>query len=216
MRARTDPGVAAAPSAPALPIVVEVRGARVRKTYRADLMGRARAEAKFRRECAAYRRFAELGADFVPPLLAWDEAGLWLETGRVAGGRTLIDWLEAPPHNGLDPVITQLVRIDKFLYVNRIDYLGGSPKDVLVDEDYRVFIVDFEDTFLDERFEDSLYDRMFHARMRRVADARNRELFLVMLAGRRKDFHRLTRRKLASGLRGRLRLDRRSRLERRR
>lgn len=209
-------GAAAAPSAPAaLPIVVEMRGGRVRKTYRTDVRPRAVAEAKFRRECATYERFARLGADFVPRLLARDEAALWLETEHVAGGRTLIDWLEVVPHNSLDPVITQLIRIDKFLYVNRIDYLGCSPKDVLVDDDYRVFIVDFEDTYLDERFEDSLYERMFHPRLRLVADERNRELFLAMLAGRRNEFHRLTRRKIASGLVGRLRLDRRSRLKRR-
>ena len=125
----------------ARPITIEVRGDRIRKTYCEEFARRGVARAKFRREIAAYRRLAELGASFVPDLLDCDEASLWLDIERVADSRTLADWLETAPSNSFEPVIIQLLTIDKYLYENKINYLQTSAKDIMVGDNYKLYII---------------------------------------------------------------------------
>ena len=195
-----------------LPIEIEVRGDHVRKSFSRDLLTAHRAEAKFARECAAYRRFNARGTAFVPQLRDHDAQALWLDIEFVAGGRTLIDWLEDAPHNSFEPVITQLLYIDRYLYRNRINYLGGSPKDVLVAEDYSLHLIDFEYTWLDERFEDIICESMVHTRLARVSNVRNRDLFVATLASRQRETQSFARRKWTYAIAHRLRLGRRRRL----
>ena len=97
----------------------------MRKIYHRDPARDWPAKEKFSREWAAYKRLNGLGTDFVPRLLDANPKELWLEIERVASGRTLIDWLNEAPHNSFEPVVTQLLRIDSYLYKNRINYLGG-------------------------------------------------------------------------------------------
>ena len=185
-------------------VAVKVLRDRVRKTYREGVALPGLATAKFRRESAAYRRFAELGVDFAPRLLGCDEHDLWLETELVAERRTLLGWLETAPSNSFDPVVSQIIGIDKFLYEHRINYLGCSPKDILVSSDFGIHLVDFENTFLDERFQEILYERMFHIRMTQVNNERARDVFFALLANRRDDFHRFLSRKIRNGVLARL------------
>lgn len=185
---------------PVSPITVEIRDEIVRKTFQASVLSRAVAEAKFQREVKAYHRLESLRVDFVPRLLAEDEGALQIDIERVPAGRTVVQWLESAPHNSFDPVISQIISIDKFLYVNRINYLGASPKDILIDDDYRVFILDFEETYLDERFEEVLCERMFHDRLNLVKNQERCTFFLAALAGRRNEFHDFTRRKVMGAI----------------
>lgn len=201
----------ARPGAPAPDITVEIKGKRVRKIFHVRTGDAGSAKAKFARELAAYRRLGALGADFVPGLLDWDEEGLWLETDLVAGGRTMLDWLEAAPSNSFEPVVAQLIMIDRFFYENRINYMDTSPKDILVADDFRLYVVDFESTFLDEDFQQVLYDRIFHPRLIYVRDDRTRDAFLAFLANRRDDFHRFLPRKIRNGVLARLGLLRKTR-----
>ncbi|NKB49969.1 MAG: hypothetical protein GKS02_11495 [Alphaproteobacteria bacterium] len=198
-----------------LQIDVEVRGDRVRKTFNRDIPGRAPADEKFEREYAAYCRFSELGTDFVPRLIECNRAGLWLDLERIANGRTLVDWLNDAAHNSFDPVITQLIHIDHYLHKHRINYLAGSPLDVLVAHDYRVYLIDFEYTWLDERFEDIFCESMNHTRLERVTNTSNRDLFIAMLASRRADIRHYSRRKITNAAVHRLRIGRRRKLVRR-
>ena len=193
-------------------ITVEFLPDRVRKTYREGVLKPGLATAKFHREVAAFQRFDALDVEFVPKLLDVDRAGLSLETDWVAAGRTLIDWLESAPSNSLDPVISQLIRVDRFLYENRINYLESSPENVLVSDDYHVYLVDFEYTFLDERFQQILYDQMFHARLTKVKNSQTRDVFLASLTARRNDFHAFLDRKIINGVLARVRLLRANRL----
>lgn len=193
-------------------ILVESLGDRVRKTYREGIVRPGVAAEKFLRELAAYRRFAELGATFVPALLACDEDALWLEIERVADGRTLADWVETAASNSLEPVIIQLITIDKFLCESRINYLQATPKDIMVGERYKLYLIDFEYTYLDERFQQILYERMFDARMMNVKNTRSRDIFLAALAARRMEFYRFLPRKVHNGVLGRLGVLRANRL----
>ena len=178
-------------------ITTEFLGDRVRKTF--DEGARpGRVRAMFLREVAALRRFADLGAGFVPRLIDLDESKLWHETELVGGAQTLNAWLSAPPSNGLDTVITHLIAIDGFLYRHRIDYRASSPQHILINEDHETTITGFAHTRLEHRFDDILYDRLFQVLLPGRGDGGAAHVFLAALATRRDEVHHFLARRLRS------------------
>jgi len=81
---------------------------------------------KFNRELNVYIELNKSGADFVPKLINYDICDLWIELSHE--GVNLIEWLETANSNQYELVITQLIEIDRYLFDNRINYLGGDPK----------------------------------------------------------------------------------------
>lgn len=195
-----------------LPIEIEMRGERVRKTYRDVNAGPGVAAEKFHRELAAYHHFERLRVPFVPGLLDFDERALWLEIERVDGDRTLAEWVESAPVNGYEPVIVQLITADRFFYDNNINYLQATATDILVGNHYRLYFIDFEYTFLNERFQQILYERLFEPRMMNLVNTLSRDAFLATLAARKKEFHKFVPRKVHNAILGRLGLLRANRL----
>jgi len=151
---------------------------------------------KFWREVNAYNRLEDLDADFIPRLLSYDKTKYSLTIERIMGG-DLCNILEKNENIDFDSIISQLVKIDDFLFKNKINYLNSSPKDVLYDnEENKIYIIDFEYTFVNEPFQQILFDCMFHARMMRVTNTVQRDHFLYLLQKRRSDFTRYYYRKI--------------------
>ena len=184
------------------PIEIEFRKDRVRKIYHKVGARPEIQKEKFLREVKAYQLFSTLQVQFVPRLLDFHDEELWIETSWA--GRTLVDWLEHSPSNKLDQVISQLIDIDAFLSLKRINYLESSPRDVLVNEKGHVSIIDFEYTFLNERFQQVLLEKMFHERMHLVENVVQREAFLAMIRMRLKECHCYLSRKIMNSILGRL------------
>lgn len=166
----------------------------------------------FSRELAAYRCFNELEVSFVPRLLEWNGDELWLETERIVGATTFGDWMSCAPSNSFEPVIAQLIVIDKFLYEHRVNYLNSSPAILLVDEQFRLYITDFTQTFLDQRFQDILCERMIDSLSEQLPAARVDNVVRAMLVVRSSEFHRFRFRKVQNGILRSLRLFRPKRL----
>ena len=178
------------------PIQVDFLEDVVVKTYLSNPLLPAINREKFQREIIAYKRLKLLNAEFVPDLLSYDKAKYSLTIERIMGG-DLCNILEKDENIDFDSIISQLIKIDDFLFKNQINYLNSSPKDVVYDsEDNKIYIIDFEYTFVNEPFQQILFDRMFHARMMRVINTVRRDRFLYLLKKRRSDFTRYYYRKI--------------------
>lgn len=167
----------------------------MRKTFDQNI-AREDARALFHREVAVLRCFADLKANCVPRLVDLDESALWHETERLEGARAFDVWLMSAPSNGLEAVISQLIAIDKLLYLNRIDYRVNSLQHVLVNKDFETFITGFEYTRLGHRFSDVLFSNLFqHFHLsRKESDVPG--VFMSSLIARRDEVHNYFPRKL--------------------
>ena len=107
----------------------------------------------------------------------------------VFKGKDLCAILEDGGSAAIEEIISQLVKIDRYLYDNRINYMNSSPKDVIYsDSENKVYIIDFEYTFLNEYFQQILFDQMFHTRMMKVQNIDVRDRFLKALKSRKGEF----------------------------
>lgn len=158
-----------------------------------------KAQDKFDRELSAFEFFTQNNAFFVPQLF---ESGrmpnvCWLAMSHA--GITLSKWLETAPTTALEPIFDQLLQIDAWLYQNNVNYLEGSPKDMLVDKDGKVRLIDFEYTFLDEPFEQILLERVNHDRLSAVP-AERASLVRNIVRARKHQSRAFLRRKIRSAI----------------
>ncbi|MBI08033.1 MAG: hypothetical protein CMM55_00800 [Rhodospirillaceae bacterium] len=125
---------------------------------------------KFNREVQAYSFFKQTNATFVPTLLG---SGQYNDHGWLAikhGGQTLVDWLKQENLKTFSSILHQLIHIDEWLYRHKVNYLESSPKDLLIDKNGKVRLIDFEYTFLQENFEQILLERVVHERLSSLPD----------------------------------------------
>ena len=171
------------------------------KAYYPERLEKARE--KFDREVEAFHFFTLRQVPFVPEFLksAIDGNICWLAMRN--GGTTLADWFEKTPVSAWDPAFDQLLRIDTWLYRNRVNYLQSSPKDMLIDDAGTVRIIDFEYTFLGEPFEQFLIERLDHDRLRALAPDRANAI-REQAHARKKESHRFFYRTLRNGVLRRL------------
>jgi tRNA A-37 threonylcarbamoyl transferase component Bud32 len=142
---------------------------------------------RFRRELKAYSYFNSINIDFVPHLISYDESSFTLILEKVKGD-TLLDMIEKGDISE-HVIISGLVKIDRYLYRNRINYLHSSIKDIFYDRKKKsVCIIDFEYTYLNEYFQQILYDCMFGSRMMRIKNHAGRDKFLGILRERKNEF----------------------------
>ena len=186
------------------PIQVDFLEDVVIKTYLPSAILPAINREKFQREIIAYKSLKLLNAEFVPDLLSYDKTKYSLTIERIMGG-DLCNILEKDENIDFDSIISQLVKLDDFLFKNKINYLNSSPKDVVYDnEENKIYILDFEYTFVNEPFQQILFDCMFHARMMRVTNTVRRDHFLYLLKKRKGDFTRYYYRKLKNRMNSKL------------
>ena len=134
--------------------------------------------------------------NFTPRLLSYDDVTCSLEIEKI-NGRDLCAILEEGGDIASLEIIGQLVEIDRYLYDHKINYMNSSPKDVIYDIDQnKVYIIDFEYTFLNEYFQQILFEQMLHTRMMKVTNVHARDLFLAALSSRKSDFRRYYYRKI--------------------
>ena len=145
----------------------------------------------FRREVAVLQHFAGIGAHFVPHLIDYDDKSLWYETERIPDTEPLCHRMATLPSNLVDAVISELLAIDRKLYLHEIDYRAVSIDHILIDENGGVFLTGFAHSRINHPLEDILFDSVFELLDR---DAHGREMtraFLATLAIRREEVYRL-------------------------
>lgn len=92
-----------------------------------------------------------------------------------------------------------MIKIDSFLFKNTINYLHSSTANMLFDEKMnKLYLIDFEHTYLNEYFQQILYDYMFGARAMRTDKVSARDCFLEMLFERLLEFENFYRRKVTA------------------
>lgn len=158
--------------------LVEFHADKIVKKYVPDRRQPGFQERKFWREARAYMRFEQLGSDFVPKLFELKPEEFLLIIERIQGPN-LCELVKETSEIHWQTIINRLIEIDDFLFRNRINYLFGSPADVLVSRiTGEVYLIDFEYTFLDETFNNNLLGYMRHPRIKRIDKKVNRDLFL--------------------------------------
>lgn len=169
-------------------IQVDISDKKVEKTYILDSTRPGFQEGKFWREVNAYQHFDRYSVGFAPRLLSYDDAACSLEIEKIEG-RDLCAILEDGGDIATEEIIRQLVEIDRYLYNNRINYMNSSPKDVIYNNsENKVYIIDFEYTFLNEYFQQILFDQMFHTRMMKIKNVDSRDRFIAALMRRKGEF----------------------------
>ena len=172
---------------PDTPITIEVYSDSIIKRYNIQSGDSDVQREKFKRELSAYKRFDELKVDFVPELISYNEESLSLTIERI-DGPNLSELLETCSEYDLVSIIDQIIEIDSFLYKNRINSLHISPTDFIYHKDKnRLYIIDFEYTYLNRYFQQILLDQMFRPRIQRIENARCRDKFLNLVIKRKKD-----------------------------
>ena len=165
-----------------------------------DLEEKEQIKSNFTRELNAYKKFAELNVNFVPKLLEYDYESLTLTIEKV-NGLDLVDLLSQNEKevsiSNIKSIIDQIIRIDRFLYNNKLNVLQISPKDLIYDfEQDKIFLIDLEYTISNSNYKQILYDRMFHNRLLEIKNIEQSRLFLEALQIRKKEFKRYNYRKL--------------------
>jgi len=169
-------------------IQIEIYEERVKKKYLPDPSRPGLQEEKFYREINAYKFFNNRNIKFVPKLLSYDESFHILNIQKV-DGNDICSTLDDCTNDDMQNIISQLTLIDTFLFKNKINYMYSSPADIIYDKvRNKLFIIDFEYTFLNEYFQQILYKNMFHSRMNRVKNTVSRDLFLKKIRTQRKKF----------------------------
>ena len=181
---------------PETPISIEIYSDYILKRYNVQSGDFVIQGEKFQRELSAYKKFSELKVDFVPELVSFDEKLLSLTIERI-GGPTLCELLESCSEYDLDSIIEQIIDIDSFLSKNRINCLYISPADFIYQKvKKRLYIIDFEYTYVNRYFQQILLDQMFHPRIQRVKNTQCRDKFLNLLTKKKKDIFRYRSRKV--------------------
>lgn len=96
----------------------------------------------------------------------------------------------------LENFLKKIIEIDKFIFKNRINVLHLSPKDLIIDKRKNVFLIDFEYTFLDSRFKQRIYDKLFHHNLKK----NNPIQFFEFIKQNKKGFYKNKSRKIINGL----------------
>jgi tRNA A-37 threonylcarbamoyl transferase component Bud32 len=142
---------------------------------------------KFFRELRAYKYFNNLEVDFVPRLIGYNQSLCSLTIENV-GGNTLRNIIEEGVPNSQE-IVSNIIKVDRFLYSRKINYMHSSIDDILVHNDgKKIYIIDFEYTYLNEYFQQILYDCMFGSRMMRVKNRLSRDKFINILHERKNEF----------------------------
>jgi len=98
---------------------------------------------RFENEIAAYRRFNELGAPFVPKLIACSEAERTLTIERVPG-TSLLDASARRPLLPIASIVRQLNAMNRWLREHDFPDMGNNVKDLVLSPSGKLYLVDFE------------------------------------------------------------------------
>lgn len=112
----------------------------------------------FRREVSVLQRFAGLGTKFAPRLIEYDDKGLWHETERIPGAEPLCDRLLTLSSNHIDAVVSDLIAIDRLLYVHQIDHRTTSVDHILIGENGEAYLTGFAHSRINHPLQDILFD----------------------------------------------------------
>ena len=97
----------------------------------------------------------------MPRLIDYDDKDLWYETEHIAGTEPLSNRLVTLPSNQVDAVVSDLIRIDRQLYRNRIDYRAISIDHILIGENGEAYLTGFARSRINHALEDILFDSVW-------------------------------------------------------
>jgi hypothetical protein len=168
-------------------IEIVSNGEKVIKKYKPDNFSGEYFRKKYFRELYAYEYFNSKKVDFVPHLLSYNKLEYSLTIENIQGN-TLQELIDGGNFNEQE-IIDGLIVVDKYLYLNKINYMNSSVTDILVSSnENRIYIVDFEYTYLNEYYQQILYDCLFGSRMMRIKNKINRDRFLKTLRENKNKF----------------------------
>ena len=132
-----------------------------------------------------------LGPKFVPHLIDYDDKDLWHETELILGAKPLAHRLVTLPSNQVDAVVTDLIAIDRQLYIHRIDYRAVSIDHILIGENGDAYLTGSARTRINHAHEDILFDSVLGSLAKNFGDSGMAHAFAATLAIRRDEVYRL-------------------------
>ena len=128
----------------------------------------------------------------MPRLIDYDDKDLWYETEHIAGTEPLSNRLVTLPSNQVDAVVSDLIRIDRQLYRNRIDYRAISIDHILIGENGEAYLTGFARSRINHALEDILFDSVLGPLAKDSGDSGMANAFAATLAIRRDEVYRLS------------------------
>jgi hypothetical protein len=170
---------------------VEYEGGIVTKTFhpRTKLGIRSHDES-FRTELAAYQFFEKIRWGWAPNLLEYDFERKKLRLQRI-NGRSLTEMITRSVEFDVREVISQLLKLDRLLWLNRINCLQINSDDIVVEEgSSKIYMIDFEHTYLNSRYKKILCNQILGPKLYKIEDNGTKSQFISSLLQRRKHFHK--------------------------
>ena len=144
----------------------------------------------FDSELRAYQYFNRIDWKWAPRLTGYDPAERRLSLKRI-NGMSLAKAISEEWGFNIRFVIDQLIELDRSLWKNRINCLNMTVQDIMVEEETsRVYMVDYEDTYLHSRYKKILYHQMLSPKLFRIKDNRTKSEFISALRENRHRFHK--------------------------
>ena len=170
---------------------IEFREDLVVKTFhpRTKLGVRPREKA-FRSELAAYHYFDKIRWAWAPRLKGHDQKRMEIHIERI-WGRSLKQMIAENIPFDISSVVTQLIELDRLLWINRINCLQINPDDILIEErSSKIFMIDFEHTYLNSRFKKTLYNQLLGPKLTKIEENEAKTQFISTLQKSRSQFHK--------------------------
>ena len=151
----------------------------------------------FEREVKTYQYFNTRDIDFVPRLISHKSGELKIE---YIEGNTLAEIFQSNLLIDVEDIINQIIAIDKYLHKYQVNILRLKPADfILSKKNQKIYIFDFEYTFLNSRFKNTLYDQFLH-NLKLLEKNSGVSLFISRLKNNKRNFYRINQRRFINKL----------------
>ena len=144
----------------------------------------------FDSEVAAYQFFDEIRWGWAPSLLGYDMIKRQIQIKRIKG-LSLRETISRNLEFNVEDVVNELIELDRLLWINRINCLQIKSDDILIEEgSSKIYLVDFEHTYLNSRFKKILYNQLLGPKLLKIEENETKRQFILTLQKRRSQFHR--------------------------
>jgi len=138
----------------------------------------------------------------VPRLVDYDDKSLWYETVRIPDTEPLRNRLATLPSNHVDAIVSDLIAIDRKLFLYQIDYRAMSIDHILIGRNGDIYLTGFAHTRINHPLVDILFDSVLGSVAIESDDTEMARAFAATLAIRRDEVYRLPIRKVRRAVLG--------------
>jgi hypothetical protein len=144
----------------------------------------------FANELAAYKHFERIRWGWNPSLMGYNIEKRQIQIERIKGV-SLTEMIARKLEFNVEQVISELIELDRLLWLNRINCLQIKSDDILLEEgSFKIFMIDFEHTYLNSRFKKILCNQLLGPKLYKIEENETKRRFISSLQKRRSRFHK--------------------------